>query len=578
MRTLRGRAAAVAVALCLAILYLLPTFVHLPSWWTRVFPDARIRLGLDLRGGLYLTLEVKVDEAVAAHVDASADSLRRALAHAGLVAATVTRGGSDTLEVTDPAGGNTAVIRQALTDTLPDFAIVSGTPAGGPLRARLSPAETARIREGAVDQALATLRGRIDQYGVAEPTVQRQGAARIVLQLPGVQHPEEVQHLIGTTARLEFKEVDDASPLMAPLLRGLPAGITVKNDEVRLPDKEKKPLTPPYLVSDRAGALRAWVAGKVPPTHQVLIGEEAGPAGGKRLYRTYLARPATLMTGEGVVDARVGFAPTTGAPVVVFEFDEASAKRFADITERLKGRRMAVIVDGIAHSAPMIDQRITGGRAQIAGLMGDTEARDLAIMLRTGALRASVVPVAQRSVGPNLGRDSVRRGVLATLAGLVLILGFMGVYYRASGGFAALAVLFNMALILAALAAFGATLTLPGIAGIALTVGMAVDANVLIFERIREELRIGKTFRAATDAGFDRASRTIVDANATTLLAALILYYYGAGPVRGFAVTLSVGILGTLFTSLVFTRLLFGVALGPRRRGSISIGGGAPWS
>jgi len=577
MRTLRGRAAAVAVALCLAILYLLPTFIPVPAWWTRVFPDARIRLGLDLRGGLYLTLEVKVDEAVAAHVDASAETLRGALARGGLTRVSVLRQGTDAIEVRAPPDGAAAGLRQVITDALPDFTIVTGASPGASLRARLSPAAAARIREGAVDQALATLRGRIDQYGVAEPTVQRQGAARIVLQLPGLQHPEEVQRLIGTTARLEFKDVDDVSPLLAPLLRNLPPGVTVKNDEVSVPDKDK-PLTPPYLVSDNPDRLRAWVAGKVPPTHQVLIGEEPGPAGGKRLYRTYLVRSATLMTGEGVVEARVGFEPTTGAPVVVFEFDEASAKRFADITDRLKGHRMAVSVDGIVRSAPMIDQRITGGRAQIAGLMSDAEARDLAIMLRTGALRASVAPVAQQSVGPNLGRDSIRRGVLATLAGLVVILGFMGVYYRTAGAFAALAVIASLALVLAALAAFGATLTLPGIAGIALTLGMAVDANVLIFERIREELRIGKTFRAAVDAGFDRALRPIVDANVATLLAALILYYFGAGPVRGFAVTLSVGVLGTLFTAFVFTRLLFDTALGSRARKGVSIGGGAPWS
>ncbi len=577
MRTLRGRAAAAAVALCLAILYLLPTLVPVPAWWTRVFPDARIRLGLDLRGGLYLTLEVKVDEAVAAHVDASAESLRRALARAGSTQATVLRRGVDAIEVVVPPGASAAGLRQMITDTLPDFTMVAGAAPGAALRARLAPGAAAKIREGAVDQALATLRGRIDQYGVAEPTVQRQGAARIVLQLPGVQHPEEVQRLIGTTARLEFKDVDDVSPLLAPLLRDLPPGITLKHDEVRLPGKEK-PLTPPYLVSDNPDRLRKWVAGRVPPAHQVLIGEEPGPAEGKRLYRTFLVRSATLMTGEGVVEARVGFAPTTGAPVVVFEFDEESAKRFADITDRLKGHRMAVSVDGIVRSAPMIDQRITGGRAQIAGLMSDGEARDLAIMLRTGALRASVVPVAQQSVGPNLGRDSIRSGVLATLAGLVVILGFMGWYYRLSGGFAALAVIFNLAIVLAALAAFGATLTLPGIAGIALTVGMAVDANVLIFERIREELRIGKTFRAAVDAGFDRARRPIVDANVATLLAALILYYFGAGPVRGFAVTLSVGILGTLFTAFVFTRLLFDTALGPRGRKGVSIGGGTAWS
>jgi preprotein translocase subunit SecD len=570
MRTLRGRAVAVAVSVVLAILYLLPTFVPLPSWWTRVFPDSRIRLGLDLRGGLYLTLEVQTDEAIASHVDQSIETVRSGLARAGLEG-TVARVGTDALEVRLAPGANVASARQVLSDALPDFSIAPPGPGDAALRARLKPEVASKIREGAVEQALATLRGRIDQYGVAEPSIQRQGPNRIVLQLPGVQHPEEVRHLIGTTARLEFKEVDDASNLMTPLLGALPAGVTIKQDEVRFSDKEKPPLRPPYLVADRPDALRALAAGKVPPTHQVLIGEEPGLAGGRSRYRTWLVKSPTLMTGEGVVDARVQFAQTTGAPVVVFEFDDASARRFADLTERLKGRRMAVIVDGIVRSGPMIDQRISGGQALISGQMKDTQARDLAIMLRTGALRASVKPVAQQTVGPSLGRDSVRRGVLATLAGLVIVIGFMIVYYRTAGGFAAAALLFNMALILAALAAFGATLTLPGIAGIALTVGMAVDANVLIFERIREEIRNGKTFRAAVDAGFDRAVRTIVDANATTLIAALVLYYYGTGPVRGFAVTLSVGIFGTLFTALVLTRLLFDVWLGPRRRKAVAI-------
>jgi protein-export membrane protein SecD len=570
MRTLRGRALAVAAALLIATLYLLPTFVDLPEWWGKIFPVSRIRLGLDLQGGLYLTLEVKVNEAITTHVDQSAEALRRALAREGMAGAAVARKGIEEILVTLPVGGDLQRARQILSDTLPDFALTSLPGQAGPWRAALEPGEAARIREGAVQQALATLRSRIDQYGVTEPTVQRQGEARIVLQLPGVQRPEEVQRLIGTTARLEFKEIDDTSELLQPLLASLPAGITLKNDEVKFSDK-KEPLTPPYLVSTDMEKLGALVSGHLPSTHQILIGEEPGQVGGKTAYRTYLLKSPTLMTGEGVVEARVRFAPATGAPVVVFEFDDASAERFAELTESLKGRRMAVIVDGIVRSAPVIEQRIAGGRAQIAGRMNDREARDLAIMLRTGALRASVARVAQRSVGPSLGRDSVMSGLLATLAGLAIVLIFMMIYYRTSGLFADAAVLFNMALVLAALAAFDATLTLPGIAGLALTVGMAVDANVLVLERIRDEVRLGKTFRAAVDAGYDRAYRTILDANATTLLAALILYYYGVGPVRGFAVTLSLGIGGTLFTSLIFTRLLFHMVLGSKGRKRIAI-------
>lgn len=572
MRNVRGRTLAVAAALLLAILYLLPTFVTLPAWWGNIFPVSRIRLGLDLQGGLYLTLEVKVEEAVQVYVDQAADAARNELARAGFENPRARREGLDVIRVTLPEGADAGTARDILTEVLP-AGFTLDTASGGPrtIVARLGAEETAKIREGAVEQALATLRSRINQYGVTEPTLQRQGEARIVLQLPGVRHPEEVQRLIGTTAMLEFKEVDDASALMKPLLKGLPPGVTVKNDEVKFSDKKKKPLTSPYLVSENPDQLRDYLAGKLPETHQILLGEEAGQGEEKPAFRTYLVKAPTLMTGEGVVNARVRFAPTTGAPVVVFEFDEDSARRFADITERLKGKRMTVIVDGLVRSAPVIEQRIGGGRAQIAGLMGDREARDLAIMLRTGALRASVDQVARRSVGPTLGHDSVRNGLVATLAGFVVVIAFMAVYYRTSGLFAGLAVLFNMALVLAALAAFDATLTLPGIAGIALTVGMAVDANVLVFERVREELRLGKTFRAAVDAGFDRAYRTILDANGTTLLAAVILYYYGAGPVRGFAVTLSLGILGTLFTTLVFTRLLFHAAVGGRGRKSVSI-------
>ncbi len=231
MRTLRGRVLAVAAAFVLAILYLLPTFAPLPHWWGKIFPDSRIHLGLDLRGGLYLTLEVKVDEAIAAYADQSADALRRALAHAGVLGAQVTRKGSDGIEIALPPGADARPARQALADALPDFAPALPGAAFGRILARLKPDKAEKIREGAVEQAQATLRSRIDQYGVAEPSVQRQGRNRIVLQLPGVQHPEEVQRLIGTTARLEFKELDDASDLLRPLLANLPPGIAFKNDD-----------------------------------------------------------------------------------------------------------------------------------------------------------------------------------------------------------------------------------------------------------------------------------------------------------------------------------------------------------
>lgn len=573
MRNVRGRALAVAAALLLAILYLIPTFIAIPDWWGNIFPTSRVRLGLDLQGGLYLTLEVQVDEAVQVYTDQAAEAVRIELARAGFEGASAAPEGLDTVRVTLSEDDDPGTVRDILEETLPPGFEASPSPGGDrTLIALLDAKEADKIRKGAVAQALATLRNRINQYGVTEASIQQRENARIGLQLPGERTDGQIEELIGTTALLEFKEVDDTGVLIRPLLSDLPAGVNVKNDEIKFSDKKKKPLNSPYLVSDDRKKLLRHFEGRLPPTHQILLGEEPGQGEKKSAYRTYLVKSPILMTGEGVVNARMQLAPTTGAPVVVFEFDEESARRFADLTGRMKGKRMAVVVDGFVRSAPLIEQRIPGGRAQISGyMMRDEDAKNLAIMLESGAFRASVKEVARRTVGPTLGRDSVRNGLNATLAGFVVVMAFMVIYYRTSGLFAGLAVLFNLAIVLAALAAFDATLTLPGIAGIALTVGLAVDANVLVFERIREEVRIGKTFRAAVDAGFDRAYRTILDANGTTLLAATILYYYGTGPVRGFAVTLSMGILGTLFTTLVFTRLLFHAALGARRRKSVSI-------
>jgi preprotein translocase subunit SecD len=382
----------------------------------------------------------------------------------------------------------------------------------------------------AVRQGLETIRNRVDQFGVAEPSIQQQGENRILIQLPGVQDPERAKALIGKTALLEFKLLDDRMDAETALRSAVPEG-----DEIlyqRRVDKETK--------QER----------KIP----------------------YLVQKKVLLTGRDLATARVSIDQNTSEPYVSVDFNAAGAKAFGDLTEANVGRRLAIVLDGNIHSAPQIRERIPSGRAQITGGFTTEEATDLAIVLRAGALPAPVQVLEERTVGPSLGADSIRQGMIAILASTALVCLFMLVYYRLSGLIANVALGLNLLVLLSVMAGFHATLTLPGIAGIALTVGMAVDTNILIFERIREELRSGKTVRAAIDAGFSRAFKTVVDTHVTVLVSGLILYQFGTGPVKGFAVSLMIGILASLFTAVFFTRLLFDlIYTTSRKAASISI-------
>ena len=366
---------------------------------------------------------------------------------------------------------------------------------------------------------------------MAEPTITRQGENRILIQLPGVQDPERAKALIGKTALLEFKLVDDSVSPEEALAGKLPEG-----DEIlyqRRVDKETK--------TER----------KTP----------------------FVVQKKTLLTGAELNRAEVAADPNApGNWQVAIEFNAVGARIFGEVTEQNVGRHLAIVLDGNLYSAPRINERIPGGRAVITGQFTVDEARDLAIVLRAGALPAPVTILEERTVGPSLGADSIRRGVLSVLAGAAAVVLFMVIYYRVSGLIADVAVGLNVLILLACMAAFHATLTLPGIAGVVLTIGMAVDTNILIFERIREELRLGKTVRSAIDAGFTRAFRTVIDTHVTVLVSAAILYNFGTGPVRGFAVSLAIGIAASLFTAVFFTRLLFDLLyMGRRRLETISI-------
>jgi len=393
--------------------------------------------------------------------------------------------------------------------------------------------ETDRIKTLAVDQALETIRNRIDQFGVSEPDIRQQGTNRILIQLPGVTDTQRAKELIGKTAILEFKLVNESIDPEEAEKSGVPAGSALYY-QVRNDPATNREIRTPFVLMDR-----------------------------------------TLLTGAYLTDARVQIDSQFNEPYVSINFDSKGARIFERITGENVKKRLAIVLDNKVYSAPVIQEKIAGGEARITGYFTTNEARDLAIVLRAGALPAPVKILEERTVGPSLGADSIRKGLTSMLVGGVLVLVFMMIYYKASGIVANLALILNILLIAAGLSAFQATLTLPGIAGIILTIsmtiGMAVDANVIIFERIREELDIGKTPRAAVDAGYERSTLTILDANVTTLIAALVLFQFGTGPVKGFAVTLSLGVIASLFTSLILTRYIFDYFLITRKYKRLSI-------
>src|SRR6266478_3151546 len=464
------------------------------SVWYLYPPRSSINLGLDLQGGIHLVLGVDVDKALEAQVERAGDTVRGELEKKGIAVSKIERRGISDLaiQIASPQSWDSALT--TVTEVLGAFDRKEVDQAAGRIVMTLKPRETTQIRELAVRQGLETIRNRVDQFGVAEPSIQQQGENRILVQLPGVQDPARAKALIGKTALLEFKLVDDKVDPETAVRSGVPDG-----DEIlyqRRVDKE---------------------------THQ----ERKVP---------FVVQKKAYVTGRDVATARVSIDQNTSEPYVSVDFNAAGGRAFSDLTDANVGRRLAIVLDGNIHSAPQIRERIPSGRAQITGGFTSAEATDLAIVLRAGALPAPVQVLEERTVGPSLGADSVRQGILATMAG------------------------------------FHATLTLPGIAGIALTIGMAVDTNILIFERIREELRGGKTIRGAIEAGFSRAFKTVIDTHVTVLVSGLILFQFGTGPVKGFAVTLMIGIAASLFTAVFFTRLLFDLLyMGRHKRESLSI-------
>jgi preprotein translocase subunit SecD len=507
------------------LIYTIPSFI--PAMW----PHKKINLGLDLQGGMHLVLEVDSQKAVESTVERIAQEMRRSLkkAHVRYAAIDIIDGSQIAVKIRDEK--DMGAFETLLENDFGDLRIISKQTDDGDLTVvtDLPDGETERIKRLATDQALETIRNRIDQFGVSEPDIRRQGEKRILIQLPGIKDTQRAKELIGRTALLEFRLLDDTHDLNAAL------------------------------------------NGKVPPGSEILYQVDEDPETRNVKKVPYLVKKRAPLTGAYLTRARVEIDSQYNDPYVSIDFDRKGARIFARVTEENVQKRLAIVLDNTVYSAPVIQEKITGGKARITGSFTTEQARDLAIVLRAGALPAPVNILEERTVGPSLGSDSIRKGLISMIIGGCLVVLFMMIYYKGSGLIADIALILNIILIAGGLAGFQATLTLPGIAGIILTIGMAVDANVLIFERIREELSLGKTPRASVEAGYDRATLTILDANITTLIAALVLFQFGTGPVKGFAVTLSLGVLSSLFTALIVTRSIFDYLLMNRKIRQLSI-------
>lgn len=513
----RWKVFAIVGTALLVCLFAVPNFF--PESTVKTWPkwaQRQIVLGLDLQGGSHLLLEVDSNAVKKDKLTQVVDDARRTLRDARIRFTGGIQVRGDVVEVRvaeSDAPAALAKLRE-LSQPLGGLLGSSGqrsvevSDAGGGLIRLTVPqaAITDRIRQS-VEQSIQIVERRVNELGTVEPLIQRQGVDRILVQVPGLQDPTRLKDLLGKTAKLDFRMVDSSIP----------------------PDQAQQ--------------------GRIPADSELLMSSQAPKT-------PYVVKKQVLVSGGDLTDAQPGFDQRTSEPIVTFRFNSSGARRFSQATTENVGLPFAIVLDNEVVSAPVIREPITGGSGQISGSFTVQQANDLAILLRAGALPAPLSIIEERTVGPGLGQDSIEAGELASYVGAVLVIIFMSLTYRLFGFFANVAVLINVAMIFGILSLLNATLTLPGIAGIVLTVGIAVDSNVLIYERIREELRAGRSAISAIDAGFQRALATILDSNITTFIAAVVLFYVGTGPVRGFAVTFGIGIITTLFTAFTVTRLI----------------------
>jgi preprotein translocase subunit SecD len=532
----------------------------LPKW----APKNHLNLGLDLQGGIHLVMEVDVDAAMTAKLNNRASELQDRLEKKGLTGTKAKVVNKDQIAITTPPG-KAGDAEKELSDYFNDMSFVSSS--GDTLTYEFKPEAVKSLKDGAVEQSIKAIRNRVDKFGVTEPTINRRGSNHILVQLPGFKDPEQAKELIGKTAQLEFRIVNDEDRTTLPAAAtDLPPGIKLVSNR-----------GPPYLRSSDQKLLQDYVNNhlkdKGPAGYVFMVGaDESDPH--SSAFRTYLVTDKPGITGEYLTDARVQYdnQGVGNAPEVGFTFNKVGADLLAKLTGDNVGKGMAIVLDGFITSAPNIRSKIPDGSGRITlgnNLTRDVmqEAQNLSLVLKAGALPAPVTIAEQRSVGASLGPELIKSGATAVIVGTLLVICFMMLYYRLSGVVADVALLLNAILILGSLTLFGAALSLPGIAGIVLTLGVAVDANVIINERIREELRAGKTPRTALALGYDKAFAAIFDSNLTTVISGVVLLQYGTGPIRGFAVTLIIGVTASMFTAIVVTRWImdYFVAKRPER-------------
>ena len=529
LKSLKLRAILIFVFLFISVIYLVPNTIELEGAWKKYFPSDKIHLGLDLKGGMHLLLALDTKKLMDNMLDRKFNQLKDGMIREGIRFVGLDKS-SDSISVVVKADQREKFYN-LLGKELPDMKVGASKNEGDSVALDLtySEKEIANLKDNAIHQALETIRNRIDQFGVSEPVIVQQGESNILVQLPGVKDPERALELIGKTAQLEFKLVDEEN-------------------------------------AAKAGS------GTIPEGDEQLMLKSRNRDTAVTMTTPILLKKQGLLTGDMLTDARVRIGGEFhNEPYAALEFNSEGSRIFDRITGENVGKRIAIVLDNTVYSAPVVRERISGGKASITGGFTPDEAKDLAIVLRAGALPAPVTVIQNITIGPTLGEDSIRKGVQAAVLGGLMVIVFMIFYYRASGIVADIALFLNLIYLLGAFTALKATMTLPGIAGIILTIGMGVDTNVLIFERIREELRLGKTVRAAVDGGYSKAWVTIFDAHITTLITTCILFMFGTGPIKGFAVTLAIGIIINLFTAVFGSKTIFDWILVKYKPRSLSI-------
>jgi protein-export membrane protein SecD len=586
MKGLTWRTTLVAFTVVFGVYLLIPSIIKFTTnktvpriakaddpWYYHIIPSESLKLGLDLKGGLHLVLGVDFDEVQRDAVEKIKSQLNTFLTEDKIEGVTIETTPNYRVKVQYGSSDQWKKIEDVIQKHLSQM-VDFDSQTQNTVLLKMTEDWNVNVKKRAIDQSLETLRNRIDEFGIAEPAIQPQGEDKIMIQFPGVDEKElgRIKEIISRTAKLTFQivktspELQEGTPSYADLKKMISEFETAKNMKI----------DPNQPINKYLRELNAFVAAKLPPNSELLFHKETNINTKETTYVPYLVEKEHMAGGEDLEDAYYAFDQQTGDPEVLFRMNAAGAQKFGKGTGANVGKYMAIVLDSNVHSAPVIQSRIeSSGRITLGsrgGLQDKTnEAKDTALVLRSGALPARLEFLEERVIGPALGADAIRAGTSSLIAGLILVLFFMSIYYRVSGLISVIALSLNGLFIFSILAAFEGTLSLPGLAGITLTLGMAIDANVLIFEHIREELRAGKSVNMAISEGYTRAFSAIFDSHFTSVVAAMVLLRFGYGPIRGFAVTLLIGLVASLYTSVFVTRVIFDYFYVSKSKQTISV-------